>query len=400
MIAARMWRHCGIWRRWHMPESDWLNQEAKNGVYIPFKGMQQRLQARTAGTWTEDKAMRILVTGAAGFIGFHLAQRLLRDGYEVFGIDNMNNYYDVGLKVARLAQLQLHPDFTFEGLDLADGSGLDRFVADCKPDVIVNFAAQAGVRYSMENPLAYVKSNIVGFVNLLEACVRNGGVSHFVFASSSSVYGANVVVPFSERDRVDHPISLYAATKKSNELLAHSYSHLYSLPMTGLRFFTVYGPWGRPDMGYFKFTDAIVHDRPIEIYNHGRMQRDFTYIDDIVEGITRVMMHPPQRSVAEESGGASLSNALYKIYNLGNHQPVELMRFVETIERAIGKTSRKIFLPMQPGDVVSTYAGMDDLQQAVGFRPTTSIEEGLEMFVNWYTSYYSKSNLAAAHLAA
>lgn len=344
--------------------------------------------------------MKILVTGAAGFIGFHLSQRLLREGYKVFGMDNMNDYYDVTLKMARLAQLQLHPNFTFELLDLVDEPGLRRFVTNCQPEVVVNLAAQAGVRYSMENPQAYVNSNIVGFVNLLEACVRVGGISHFVFASSSSVYGANVKVPFCECDPVDHPISLYAATKKSNELLAHSYSHLYGLPMTGLRFFTVYGPWGRPDMAYFKFTDSIVKGQPIEIYNHGLMRRDFTYIDDVVEGIMRVMTHPPQHRVSEELGGNSLSNALYKLYNLGNHQPVELMRFVEVIEKAIGQTTRKIFLPMQPGDVVSTCAGMDDLFHAVGFRPTTSIEDGVAMFVDWYASYYSQPHRAAAHLAA
>lgn len=340
--------------------------------------------------------MRILVTGAAGFIGFHLSQRLLREGFEVFGIDNMNSYYDVGLKEARLAQLQLHANFTFEVLDLADGPSLDRFVANCQPEIAVNLAAQAGVRYSLQNPIAYINSNVVGFVNLLEACVRRAQVSHFVFASSSSVYGANVVVPFRESDSVDHPVSLYAATKKSNELFAHSYSHLYGLPVTGLRFFTVYGPWGRPDMACFKFTDAIIHDRPIEIYNNGQMQRDFTYIDDVVEGIKRVMMHPPQSSVAEESGGHFQSNARYKVYNLGNHQPIELMKFVETIEHAIGRTTQKIFLPMQSGDVVSTYAGMDDLYHAVGFRPTTSLEEGLLNFVDWYRQYYCTTEDAAA----
>ena len=333
--------------------------------------------------------MKVLVTGAAGFIGFHLAKRLLREGCEVFGLDNLNDYYDVGLKQARLAQLRPKPNFRFQLLDLADGPKLSQFVADCSPEVVVNLAAQAGVRYSIENPLAYVNSNLVGFVNLLEACVRRGGVGHFVFASSSSVYGANTSVPFSVDDAVDRPISLYAATKKSNELIAHSYSHLYGLPVTGLRFFTVYGPWGRPDMGYFKFTDAIVRDLPIEIYNHGRMQRDFTYIDDIVEGILRVIAHTPEHSVESESGGAYLSNARYKIYNLGNHQPVDLMKFVEILERAIGKRSRKTFLPMQPGDVQCTCAQMDDLYQAVGFRPTTPIEEGLPRFVRWYRTYYS-----------
>ncbi len=344
--------------------------------------------------------MRILVTGAAGFIGFHLSQRLLADGHEVFGLDNMNDYYDVNLKRARLAQLQIHPRFSFEVLDLVDAEGIKRFVGNSRPEIVVNLAAQAGVRYSMENPSAYVNSNIVGFVNLLEACVRSGEVSHFVFASSSSVYGANVKVPFRESDPADHPVSLYAATKRSNELLAHSYSHLYGLPMTGLRFFTVYGPWGRPDMGYFKFTEAIMFDKPIEIYNEGHMQRDFTYIDDIVEGITRVMAHPPQRTVAEQNPEGSLSNARCKIYNLGNHQPVELMKFIETIERATHKVAHKVYLPMQPGDVVSTYAGMDDMYEAVGFRPTTSIEEGLGRFVDWYRSYYSALHSAASYVAA
>jgi len=331
--------------------------------------------------------MRVLITGAAGFIGFHLAKRMLDEGCEVFGLDNLNDYYDVGLKKARLAQLSSSADFTFQLLDLGDAPRLMQFVADISPGVVVNLAAQAGVRYSIENPLAYVNSNLVGFVNLLEACVRAGNVRHFVFASSSSVYGANTSVPFSVDDAVDRPVSLYAATKKSNELIAHS----YGLPVTGLRFFTVYGPWGRPDMGYFKFTDAIARDLPVMIYNYGRMQRDFTYIDDIVEGVSRVIAHPPEHSVAAESGGVYLSNARYKIYNLGNHRPVDLMRFVELLEQAIGKRAWKAFLPMQPGDVQCTYAQMDDLYRAVGFRPTTSLEEGLPRFVQWYRTYYSKS---------
>lgn len=333
--------------------------------------------------------MRVLITGVAGFIGFHLAERLLRENCQVSGIDNLNEYYDVNLKQARLAKLRPAPNFNFELLDLADGADLRRFVANCQPNLVVNLAAQAGVRYSLRNPAAYVNSNLVGFVNLLEACVHTGGLEHFVFASSSSVYGANTRVPFSADDAVDHPISLYAATKKSNELIAHSYSHLYGLPMTGLRFFTVYGPWGRPDMGYFKFTEAITHDLPIEIYNHGRMQRDFTYVDDVVEGILRVAAHPPLESIGKESGGAYLSDARYKVYNLGNHQPVDLMRFVEIIERTLGKTARKKFLPMQPGDVACTYAQMDDLYDAVGFRPTTQIEEGLPRFIEWYCNHYS-----------
>jgi len=333
--------------------------------------------------------MKVLVTGVAGFIGFHLASRLLRDGCSVFGVDNLNDYYAVRLKKTRLAQLLAQPHCSFQLLDLADGIHLSEFVTTCRPDVVVNLAAQAGVRYSIENPLAYVNSNLVGFVNLLEACRHTGGVEHFVFASSSSVYGANKSVPFSTDDAVDHPVSLYAATKKSNELIAHSYSHLHGLPTTGLRFFTVYGPWGRPDMGYFKFTDAIMRGEPIQIYNHGTMQRDFTYIDDVVEGIVRVMAHPPQDSVETETGGAYLSKARYKIYNLGNHQPIDLMKFVEIIENAVGKKANKTFLPMQPGDVICTYAQMDDLYHAVGFRPTTPIEEGLPRFVQWYCEYFS-----------
>jgi UDP-glucuronate 4-epimerase len=339
--------------------------------------------------------MKVLVTGAAGFIGFHLSKRLLDEGCQVLGIDNLNSYYDTNLKKARLAQLPQTSRFIFNQLDLADGGNLCRLVADFEPEVVVNLAAQAGVRYSMENPLAYVNSNLVGFVNLMEVCVRAANLRHFVFASSSSVYGANRKVPFSEQDSVDHPISLYAATKKSNELIAHSYSHLHGMPVTGLRFFTVYGPWGRPDMGYFKFTDAIVHGKPIEIYNHGDMQRDFTYIDDVVEAITRVLEHPPKPSVLQESAGAFLSNARYKIYNLGNHQPVDLLRFIEVIEQALGIEARRTFLPMQPGDVVSTYAQMDDLYEATGFRPTTPIEEGLPKFVQWYREYYASTGQLA-----
>jgi UDP-glucuronate 4-epimerase len=332
--------------------------------------------------------MKVLVTGAAGFIGFHLTKRLLDEGCQVLGIDNLNEYYDLNLKKARLGQLPETSRFIFEQLDLA-GESLRGCISDFDPEVVVNLAAQAGVRYSLENPLSYVNSNLVGFVNLMEACTRVAGLRHLVFASSSSVYGANCKVPFSEEDSVDHPISLYAATKKSNELIAHSYSHLYGMPVTGLRFFTVYGPWGRPDMGYFKFTDSIVRGEPIEVYNHGQMQRDFTYIDDVVEAIIRVMYCPPQRSVLQESAGTVLSDAHYKIYNLGNHQPVELLKFVKIIERALGIKARKIFLPMQPGDVISTYAHMDDLYQATGFRPITPVEEGLPKFVRWYREYYA-----------
>ncbi len=333
--------------------------------------------------------MKVLVTGAAGFIGFHLSKRLLEEGCQVLGVDSLNDYYDVNLKKDRLGHLPQTSQFLFEHLDLADGDNLRSCVTSFNPEAVVNLAAQAGVRYSLENPLAYVNSNLVGFVNLMEACVRIAGLHHFVFASSSSVYGANAKVPFSENDRVDHPVSLYAATKRSNELIAHSYSHLYGTPVTGLRFFTVYGPWGRPDMGYFKFTDAILRDQPIEIYNFGDMRRDFTYIDDVVEAILRVLDSPPQRSMQQDSAGAILSNARYKIYNLGNHRPVDLFKFIEIMERALGIEAHKKFLPMQPGDLVSTYAEMDGLYDATGFQPKTPIEEGLPKFVNWYREYYA-----------
>lgn len=341
--------------------------------------------------------MKFLVTGTAGFIGFHLTKRLLEGGCCVSGIDNLNDYYDVKLKKDRLAQLPQTSRFTFNHLDLADAENLRRCIEDFEPDVVVNLAAQAGVRYSLENPFAYVNSNLVGFVNLMEACVPLARLRHLVFASSSSVYGANRKVPFSEQDSVDHPISLYAATKKSNELIAHSYSHLYGIPVTGLRLFTVYGPWGRPDMGYFKFTDAIVHGHPIEIYNYGQMRRDFTYIDDVVEGIMRLLDSPPKLTVQQESSGALLSKARYKIYNLGNHQPVELLKFVEIIEQALGIKARKTFLPMQPGDVVSTYAQMDDLHDSLAFRPTTPLEEGLPKFVHWYREYNAHAERFTCH---
>src|SRR5258708_6227908 len=297
--------------------------------------------------------MRVLVTGAAGFIGFHLSKRLLDEDCQVFEIDNLIHYYDTNLKKARLAQLTGTSRFIFDQLDLADGANLRRLVEDFEPEVVVNLAAQAGVRYSLENPLAYVNSNLVGFVNLMEACRQAPSLRHFVFASSSSVYGANRKVPFSEDDSVDHPISLYAATKKSNELIAHSYSHLYGMPVTGLRFFTVYGPWGRPDMGYFKFTDAIVRGKPIEIFNHGRMQRDFTYIDDVVEAIMRLLERPPKRSVLEESAGAVLIDARYKIYNRGNHRPVDLLGFITLINPPPRIHARNTTLPPHPPQVRS-----------------------------------------------
>jgi UDP-glucuronate 4-epimerase len=331
--------------------------------------------------------MKVLVTGVAGFVGFHLAQRLLNDGSQVYGIDNLNEYYDIKLKKDRLSQINEHPNFSFQFLDLIDREGLFEVFQKVPFDYVVNLAAQAGVRYSIENPFAYVDSNLSGFVNLLEGC-RRSNIKHLVFASSSSVYGANKKVPFSVTDNVDHPISLYAASKKANELIAHVYSHLYNLPTTGLRFFTVYGPWGRPDMAYFKFVQAIATGKPIDVYNFGKMQRDFTYIDDVIEGVVRVMHKPPQppQLTFEEQ---SESTVPYKIYNIGNNNPVELMKFIEVIETALGKKAQKNFLPMQPGDVPATYADVTDLSTDVGFKPSTSIEEGLHKFVQWYTEYYN-----------
>ncbi|MEG4854178.1 NAD-dependent epimerase [Microcoleus sp. B5-D4] len=325
--------------------------------------------------------MKILVTGAAGFIGYHLAQRLLSQGQQVYGIDNLNDYYDVNLKKARLAQLQSHSEFTFQQLDLSDRTGISQLFQNQKIDRVVHLAAQAGVRYSLDNPHAYADSNLMGFLNILEGC-RHSKIEHLVFASSSSVYGNNTKVPFAVSDNVDHPISLYAATKKANELMAHSYSHLYSLPITGLRFFTVYGPWGRPDMAYFKFVKAIAENKPIDVYNFGKMQRDFTYIDDVVEGVVRVIEKPHQ------SDSETSSVVPYKIYNIGNNSPVELLTFIEVVEAAMGKTAVKNLLPMQPGDVPSTYADVDDLMADVGFKPSTPIEEGIRQFVEWYRDYY------------
>ncbi|MGI0486694.1 NAD-dependent epimerase [Pantanalinema rosaneae CENA516] len=327
--------------------------------------------------------MKILVTGVAGFIGFHLANRLLRDGFQVYGIDNLNPYYEVSLKQARLAQLQPQAEFTFQALDLSDRAGIAQLFQTHAFDYVVNLAAQAGVRYSLENPWAYVDSNIAGFINVLEGC-RQTQVKHLVFASSSSIYGANPKVPFAVSDQVDHPISLYAATKKANELMAHTYSHLYQLPTTGLRFFTVYGPWGRPDMAYFKFVKAIVEGKPIDIYNYGKMKRDFTYVDDVIEGIVRVLSHVPAANSSPDLPTA----APYKLYNIGNHSPVELMEFITVIEQILGKTAEKRLLPMQPGDVPATYADVDDLMREVGFKPSTPIEVGIQRFVDWYCQYY------------
>jgi len=333
---------------------------------------------------------KILVTGAAGFIGYHLSLRLLERGDEVVGLDNLNDYYDVQLKKDRLAQLLKLPGFRFVDMDLADRQRMPELFAAEKFDKVVNLAAQAGVRYSLENPHAYVDANLVGFVNVLEGC-RHSGVKHLVFASSSSVYGANTRMPFSIHHNVDHPVSLYAATKKANELMAHTYSHLYQLPCTGLRFFTVYGPWGRPDMAMFLFTRAILAGEPIKIFNHGKMQRDFTYIDDIVEGVIRVTDNiaagnPAWRGDSPDPG---TSYAPYRNYNIGNNNPVELMRLVATIEQAIGKTAQKEFLPLQAGDVPATYADVDDLVADVGFKPSTSIKDGVANFVAWYRDYYN-----------
>ena len=331
----------------------------------------------------------ILVTGAAGFIGFHLSKRLMQDGYRVFGLDNINDYYDVRIKHGRLQRLQEGDQFKFFKIDLADQEGLSRVFAEHSIDAVVNLAAQAGVRYSLINPQAYVNSNLVGFVNILESC-RHYKVKHLVFASSSSVYGANTKMPFSVHHNVDHPVSLYAASKKSNELMAHTYSHLFNLPCTGLRFFTVYGPWGRPDMALFLFTKAILEGKPIKVFNHGKMLRDFTYIDDIIEGVVRVMEHIPE-SNPTWSGDApdpGTSYTPYKIYNIGNNNPVELSEFIAEIENALGLKAEKEFLGMQPGDVPATYADVDDLIQDVGFKPATPLSEGIQKFIAWYNSYY------------
>jgi UDP-glucuronate 4-epimerase len=331
----------------------------------------------------------VLVTGAAGFIGFHLSKRLLDSGINVIGLDNLNPYYSVKLKEDRLAQLEGHPRFTFARLDLADRAGMERLFAANRFDVAVNLAAQAGVRYSLKNPHAYIEANIVGFTNILEGC-RHHGVKHLVFASSSSVYGANTKMPFSVHHNVDHPVSLYAASKKANELMAHTYSHLYGLACTGLRFFTVYGPWGRPDMALFLFTDAILKGRPIQVFNHGRMQRDFTYIDDIVEGVVRVMgrLPAPNPAWSGDRPDPGSSYAPYKIYNIGNNQPVELNHFIETIEDVLGIEARKEYLDLQPGDVPATYADVEDLMADVGFKPATPIRTGIERFIAWYKGYY------------
>jgi UDP-glucuronate 4-epimerase len=333
--------------------------------------------------------MRYLVTGSAGFIGYHLAERLLSQGAEVVGVDNLNDYYDVRLKEARLERLAGHARHRFEHVDLADAKELNRVFDEFRPEIVVNLAALAGVRYSLSNPHAYVQSNLVGFVNVLEAC-RHHDVQHLVYASSSSVYGANTTIPFSVSHNVDHPVSLYAATKKANELMAHTYSHLYRLPTTGLRFFTVYGPWGRPDMAYFLFTKAILEGRAINVYNHGDMRRDFTYVDDVVEGVVRTAQMTatpnPEWNGADPDPGTS--NAPYRVYNIGNNQPVQLTRFIGIIEKELGIEAKKNYLPMQPGDVHETFADVDALAKDVGFRPSTPLEVGIRRFVQWYREYY------------
>lgn len=332
---------------------------------------------------------KILVTGAAGFIGYHTAERLLERGDEVIGLDNVNDYYDVRLKEARLARLARHPGFRLERMGLEDREGMARFFASERPERVIHLAAQAGVRYSLTHPHAYVESNLVGFLNILEGC-RHNGIQHLTYASSSSVYGANTDMPFSVHGNVDHPLSLYAASKKANELMAHTYSHLYGLPTTGLRFFTVYGPWGRPDMALFLFTKAILEGKPIDVFNHGRMKRDFTYVDDIVEGVVRVSdsTAKPNPEWSGDAPDPGTSRAPYRLYNIGNNAPVELMRMIEVLETCLGRTAVKHMMPLQPGDVPATYADVEDLVRDVGFAPATPIEVGVERFVEWYRGYY------------
>jgi len=333
--------------------------------------------------------LKILVTGAAGFIGFHVAGRLLERGDAVIGVDNLNDYYDPSLKEARLARLRRFPNFQFDRIDIGDQQAIERCFAEHRPARVVHLAAQAGVRYSLTNPHAYTHSNVTGFLNILEGC-RATGVEHLVYASSSSVYGANTRQPFSEHHNVDHPVSLYAATKKANELMAHTYAHLFGVPCTGLRFFTVYGPWGRPDMALFKFTRGILAGEPIQVFNEGRMVRDFTYIDDVAEGVVRVVDHiaapDPQWSSADPD--PARSRAPYRVYNIGNNQPVELLEYIAVLEEQLGKKAKMEMLPIQPGDVPSTMADVGELQQAVGFRPATSVRDGIAAFVKWYKDYY------------
>ena len=331
--------------------------------------------------------MKYLVTGAAGFIGNFVAERLCDEGHTVIGLDNLNDYYDPNLKLARLKRLDKFENFIFVKLDLADRQGMETLFSEQQFDRVIHLAAQAGVRYSIENPMAYIDSNLVGMATILEGC-RHNKVEHLVYASSSSVYGMNEKMPFSTDDAVDHPVSLYAATKKSNELMAHSYSHLYDLPTTGLRFFTVYGPWGRPDMAPFLFTDAILNDREIKVFNHGKMKRDFTYIDDIVEGIVRIQNVVPLRNAENPNTSPASSKAPYKVFNIGNNEPIALMTFIEAIEKAANKEAAKNYMPMQAGDVPATFADIDSLKAEVGFKPDTNIEFGMQQFVDWFKGYY------------
>lgn len=333
--------------------------------------------------------MKILVTGAAGFIGSTLILRLLDRGDTVIGIDNHNDYYDPAIKEARLARYAEHPNYTHLRINLGDRAAMEDCFATYKPNRVVNLAAQAGVRYSIENPLAYVDSNIVGFAHILEGC-RHNGVEHLVYASSSSVYGANTSMPFSVHDNVDHPLSLYAASKKSNELMAHTYSHLYDLPTTGLRFFTVYGPWGRPDMALFKFTKAILAGEPIDVFNFGKHRRDFTYIDDIVEGVIRILDKPAQSNPDWDSANPDSGTSLapWRVYNIGNNQPVELMDYIGALEKALGKKAEMNLLPLQPGDVPDTYANVDDLVEQFDYKPATPVEQGVANFIQWYREYF------------
>ena len=334
--------------------------------------------------------MKLIITGSAGFIGSALSLRLLERGDEVIGIDNLNDYYDVNLKKARLARTLDHPAYTDVRMDLEDREGIAELFKSHKPDSVVNLAAQAGVRYSIENPLAYVDTNMLGFANILEGC-RHNNVGHLVYASSSSVYGSNTNMPFSVHHNVDHPVSLYAASKKANELMAHTYSHLYQIPTTGLRFFTVYGPWGRPDMALFKFTRNILEDKPIDVFNHGNHRRDFTYIDDIVEGVVRVIDKVPQPNPewSSDTPDSATSSAPYRLYNIGNNNSVELMHYINVLESCLGKEAIKNMLPLQPGDVPATYADVDDLVRDVGYKPDMGVEQGIANFVAWYRDYYA-----------
>jgi UDP-glucuronate 4-epimerase len=333
--------------------------------------------------------MRVIVTGASGFIGYHLAERLLADGFQVLGIDNMNTYYEPRLKQARLVRLQAHHAFRFELIDVGDTAAVMAAFARFSPRVVVHLAAQAGVRHSIDHPHAYVSSNVAGFLNVLEAC-RQYPVDHLIYASSSSVYGENGKVPFSEHDGADHPVSLYAATKRSNELMAHSYAHLFGIPATALRFFTVYGPWGRPDMAYYRFTKAILAGEPIDVFNHGQMERDFTYIDDVIGAIAALISHPPDANPTfdVQAPDPATSRSRHRIYNIGNHRPVALSRFIKAIETACGRSAIQRSLPMQPGDVPRTFAAIDDLAAAIGFSPKTGIETGIARFVEWYREFH------------